>query len=100
MPVSPVVFNELCEDEEGDTAPDLESVKALAVRLKLQTRRPSYQEWTQRVQARPWAKNRAVTQDKVSSNQEQSTPKNSICGFSCIDEALQWLRKELVSFCF
>lgn len=95
MPVSPVVFNELCEDEEGDTAPDLESVKALAVRLKLQTRRPSYQEWTQRVQARPWAKNRAITQDKVSSNQEQSTPKNSICGFSCIDEALQWLRKEL-----
>ncbi|KAM4048229.1 protein FAM167B isoform 1-T1 [Anomaloglossus baeobatrachus] len=95
MSFSPVIFNELCEDEESDTAPDLESVKALAARLKLQTRRPSYQEWTQRVQARPWAKNRNVVQEKPSSSQEQRTPKNSICGFSSIDEALQWLRKEL-----
>ncbi|XP_075120821.1 protein FAM167B [Leptodactylus fuscus] len=95
MSFNPVIFHELCEDEEGDTAPDLESVKALAVRLKLQTRRPSYQEWTQRVQARPWAKNRGNNQEKLSPNQGQCSPKNSICGFSSIDEALQWLRKEL-----
>ncbi|CAJ0926973.1 unnamed protein product [Ranitomeya imitator] len=98
MSFSPVIFSELCEDEESDISPDLESVKALAARLKLQTRRPSYQEWTQRVQARPWAKNRSVVQEKPSSSQEKSTPKNSICGFSSIDEALQWLRKELVTF--
>ncbi|XP_077152133.1 protein FAM167B [Ranitomeya variabilis] len=95
MSFSPVIFSELCEVEESDISPDLESVKALAARLKLQTRRPSYQEWTQRVQARPWAKNRSVVQEKPSSSQEKSTPKNSICGFSSIDEALQWLRKEL-----
>ncbi|XP_075051317.1 protein FAM167B [Mixophyes fleayi] len=92
MSFNPVIFSEL--GEEGDAAPDLESVKALTARLNLQTRRPSYQEWTQRVQARPWARNRA-TQEKFTSKQEQDTPKNSVCGFSSIDEALEWLRKEL-----
>lgn len=91
MSFTPVRFNELCEDGEDDVAPDLESVKALAARLKLQTRRPSYHEWAQRVQARPWAKTKTVTQEK------RDTPKNSVCGFSSVEEALEWLRKELVS---
>ncbi|XP_073471471.1 protein FAM167B [Lithobates pipiens] len=89
MSFTPVRFNELCEDGEDDVAPDLESVKALAARLKLQTRRPSYHEWAQRVQARPWAKTKTVTQEK------RDTPKNSVCGFSSVEEALEWLRKEL-----
>ncbi|XP_018422057.1 PREDICTED: protein FAM167B [Nanorana parkeri] len=95
MSFTPVRFSELCEDGEGDVAPDLESVKALAARLKLQTRRPSYQEWTQRVQARPWAKTKTVTQESLPSNKEGDTPKNSVCGFSSVDDALEWLRKEL-----
>ncbi|KAM5180203.1 protein FAM167B [Mantella aurantiaca] len=95
MSFTPVRFNELCEDGESDVAPDLESVKALAARLKLQTRRPSYQEWTQRVQARPWAKSKTVTQESLPSNKERDIPKNSVCGFSSVDDALEWLRKEL-----
>lgn len=97
MSFTPVRFRELCEDGEGDVAPDLDSVKALAARLKLQTRRPSYQEWTQRVQARPWAKTKTVTQESLPSNKERDIPKNSVCGFSSVDDALEWLRKELVS---
>lgn len=97
MSFTPVRFNELCEDGEDDVAPDLESVKALAARLKLQTRRPSYHEWAQRVQARPWAKTKTVTQESPPSKKMRDTPKNSVCGFSSMDEALEWLRKELVS---
>ncbi|XDV43232.1 hypothetical protein PO909_011748 [Leuciscus waleckii] len=33
---------------------DLDSVKALTEKLKLQTRRPSYLEWKERLQAHPW----------------------------------------------
>ncbi|XP_063810336.1 protein FAM167B [Pseudophryne corroboree] len=95
MSFSPVIFSELGEEEEGDAASDLDSVKALTARLKLQTRRPSYQEWTQRVQARPWVRNRGVIQERQTSSQEEDTPKNSVCGFSSIDEALEWLRQEL-----
>ncbi|XP_068121497.1 protein FAM167B [Hyperolius riggenbachi] len=93
MSFTPVRFSELGEEGGSDAAPDLESVKALAARLKLQTRRPSYQEWTQRVQARPWTKGKTVTQ--VPSNLETDRPPVSVCGFSSVDEALEWLRKEL-----
>ncbi|KAM4700746.1 protein FAM167B [Discoglossus pictus] len=92
-----VRFSELCEEEvEGEGGPDLESVKALTARLKLQTRRPSYQEWVLRVQARPWARNRgAGAQGNVPPKSEQQSPIGSVCGFRSMDEALDWLRKEL-----
>ncbi|KAG8451570.1 hypothetical protein GDO86_003680 [Hymenochirus boettgeri] len=90
-----VRFNELGEEDEGK-APDLESVKALTARLKLQTRRPSYQEWTQRVQGQPWMKNRAgVTLNRPGSKEEKDPSQHSVCGFSSMDAALEWLRKEL-----
>ena len=41
------------ESSEGDTE-DLDSLKALTEKLKLQTRRPSYLEWQERVQSRSW----------------------------------------------
>ncbi|KAM9320989.1 protein FAM167B [Gastrophryne carolinensis] len=95
MSFTSVRFTELGDNEDSDAASDLESVKALAARLKLQTRRPSYQEWTQRVQARPWIKSTTVAQERLPSTQAKNTPKNGICGFSSMDEALEWLRKEL-----
>ncbi|KAM4796401.1 protein FAM167B [Rhinophrynus dorsalis] len=97
MSFNSVRFNELGDEKEGEeAAPDLESVKALTARLNLQTRRPSYQEWALRVQGRPWVRNRgAVTQGSSPSKHDQDPPISSVCGFSSMDEALEWLRKEL-----
>ncbi|KAE8624368.1 hypothetical protein XENTR_v10005934 [Xenopus tropicalis] len=97
MSFNSVRFSELGEEEEGEgTAPDLDSVKALTARLNLQTRRPSYQEWTQRVQGRQWLKSRGVATFARSPSKEEKDPTvNSICGFSSMDEALEWLRNEL-----
>ena len=96
------------ESSEGDTE-DLDSVKALTEKLKLQTRRPSYLEWQERVQSRPWKEESYPAEDSPDSGgQVVSVPailrdENSelvvrnICGFDTIDDALEYLRKELVS---
>ncbi|XP_051579487.1 protein FAM167A-like [Myxocyprinus asiaticus] len=98
-------FRELGADgtSEGE-AEDLDSVKALTKKLKLQTRRPSYLEWKERLQTRPW------TDDTHSSNVSSGSvekdtnlsdiwkdgiPYKNICGFDTIDDALEWLRSEL-----
>lgn len=90
------------ESSEGD-AEDLDSVKALAEKLKLQTRRPSYLEWQERVQSRPWADNLDSAEPVVSipatqRNEASEVVVRNICGFDTIDDALEFLRKELVSF--
>lgn len=104
-------FRELGADEssEGDMV-DLDSVKALTEKLKLQTRRPSYLEWKERLQAHPWID--ATQSSNVSSpgSVEEDTqpsdiwkdgmPFKNICGFDTIDDALQWLRNELVLFLY
>ncbi|XP_053313260.1 protein FAM167B [Spea bombifrons] len=96
MSLNLVKFSELGEEEDGDNTPDLESVKALTARLKLQTRRPSYQEWALRVQGRPWMKNQGgSSEDKVVSSQGKCSPVGSVCGFESMDKALEWIRKEL-----
>ncbi|XP_078536848.1 protein FAM167B-like [Lissotriton helveticus] len=46
-------FKELGEEASSCDA-DLDSVKALTAKLKLQTRRPSYLEWKEQVQRQPW----------------------------------------------
>ncbi|XP_051503248.1 protein FAM167A-like [Myxocyprinus asiaticus] len=98
-------FRELGADEssEGETE-HLDSVKALTEKLKLQTRRPSYLEWKERLQTRPWTD--ATHSSSVSSGSvEKDTsladiwkdgmPYKNICGFDTIDDALEWLRREL-----
>uniref|UniRef100_A0A3P8UHP4 Family with sequence similarity 167 member B n=1 Tax=Cynoglossus semilaevis TaxID=244447 RepID=A0A3P8UHP4_CYNSE len=50
---------DLNENQSGDEScegnpEDLDSVKALTEKLKLQTRRPSYLEWQERLQTGPW----------------------------------------------
>lgn len=95
-------FRELGADEssEGDME-DLDSVKALTEKLKLQTRRPSYLEWKERLQARPWidATDSSNVSGPVSVEKDDwrdGVPYKNICGFDTIDDALQWLRNELV----
>lgn len=93
------------ESSEGD-AEDLDSLKALTEKLKLQTRRPSYLEWQERLQRRPWTQ-AFSTDGPDSGGQLVSTPAprrvedtdvvvGNICGFDTIDDALEHLRKELV----
>ncbi|KAG9469192.1 hypothetical protein GDO78_021058 [Eleutherodactylus coqui] len=114
------------EDEaEGDsvhpTDDHLRNLKALTEKLRLETRRPSYQEWRARLEDEPW-KNTNIPVEQEAEEQKQtggancstieikhvqktiSVPKESsivtsgkIHGFDSIDEALIWLRKELVS---
>lgn len=73
------------EDEEGES---LDSVKALTAKLQLQTRRPSYLEWTAQVQSQAWRRAQA---------KPGPGGPGDICGFDSMDTALEWLRQELVS---
>ncbi|XP_026851608.2 protein FAM167B [Electrophorus electricus] len=86
---------------EEDTD-DLDSVKALAAKLKLQTRRASYSEWKERVQTRPWTRaqpgasaDRAADLGGLARHGTPATTVRDICGFHTIDDALEWLRGEL-----
>ncbi|XP_022352922.1 protein FAM167B [Enhydra lutris kenyoni] len=74
------------ETEEDEEEESLDSVKALTAKLRLQTRRPSYLEWTARVQSQAW--HRAQTRPGMGGP-------SSLCGFDSMDSALEWLRREL-----
>ncbi|XP_004678797.1 PREDICTED: protein FAM167B [Condylura cristata] len=71
------------DEEEGES---LDCVKALTAKLQLQTRRPSYLEWTARVQSQAWHRVQA---------KPGSGGLGAICGFDSMDSALEWLRQEL-----
>ncbi|XP_071327422.1 protein FAM167B [Trachinotus anak] len=94
------------EDESSEgRAEDLDSVKALTEKLKLQTRRPSYLEWQERVQSRPWQEScsadgpgsggQVVSMPAILRNENSEVVVRNICGFDTIDDALEFLRKEL-----
>lgn len=109
---STMEFKELGGDDisDGETE-DLDSVKALTEKLKLQTRRPSYFEWKERLQSRPWKENVSSVENisnsedtddnsgliEVSKDENSYPTVRNICGFETIDDALSWLRSELVS---
>ncbi|XP_058471157.1 protein FAM167A [Solea solea] len=87
------------ESCEGNTE-DLDSVKALTEKLKLQTRRPSYLEWQERLQSGPWKDNCSAGADGagpavILRNENSQLVVRNICGFDTIDDALEFLRKEL-----
>lgn len=88
MSLGPLKFQAVGENEEDEEAESLDSVKALTAKLQLQTRRPSYLEWTARVQSQAWRRAQA--------RPEPRGP-GAICGFDSMDSALEWLRRELVS---
>lgn len=82
-------FRDRSSSEEGE-AEDLDSVKALTAKLNLETRRPSYVEWRERLRSR------AEGGGSGSGSVEASGETSTICGFSTMDQALEWLRSELV----
>ncbi|NXE50194.1 F167A protein, partial [Casuarius casuarius] len=100
MPLGHLKFKELGEEEPGSDEESLDSVKALAAKLKLQTRRPSYLEWKARVQGQPWA-SRAPEGAGGPRGAERTPARpeeplaSGLCGFASLEEALEWLRTEL-----
>lgn len=88
MSLGSLKFQAMGEEDEDAEKASLDCVKALTVKLQLQTRRPSYLEWTARVQSEAWR-----------SPQARPGPggPGAICGFYSMDSALEWLRRELVS---
>ncbi|CAL8291379.1 unnamed protein product [Gadus morhua 'NCC'] len=102
-------FKELGGDDssEGDTE-DLDSVKALTEKLKLQTRRPSYFEWQESLQSGPWKDCSNCAKESAEESQDVAALDSvilnrgnsdlvvrNICGFETIDDALEFIRKEL-----
>ncbi|ELV14223.1 protein FAM167A [Tupaia chinensis] len=102
------------EEPVGATPPDdhLRSLKALTEKLRLETRRPSYLEWQARLEEQTWPFPRPAVEQEAS--MEQGAPRKhpppagsasqgagplptgKLEGFQSIDEALTWLRKELM----
>ncbi|XP_051941265.1 protein FAM167A [Hippocampus zosterae] len=86
--------------DEGDTQ-SLDSLKALTEKLKLETRRPSYLEWQERLLSGPWRDRNPSTSQQHDRDHSASTQSDAdvvvrnICGFDTIDDALNFLRKEL-----
>ncbi|KAJ7341329.1 hypothetical protein JRQ81_005293 [Phrynocephalus forsythii] len=111
------------DDEAGDSPPSddhLRNLKALTQKLRLETRRPSYLEWKAQLEGLAWKthpqpaegkednptekpKNQEnlLLRDVHSVNGSSSKPQvvmvpKKIGSFGNIDEALNWLRKELM----
>ncbi|NWH84727.1 F167A protein, partial [Aegithalos caudatus] len=97
MALSQLKFKELGEEEPTWEEENLDSLKALAAKLKLQTRRPSYLEWEARVRGQRWgARGPGGTcgaQRGRGHPEEQQD--GGVCGFATVEEALEWLRTEL-----
>lgn len=95
------------------TDDDLMNLKALTEKLRLETRRPSYLEWKARLEvarfkepgsekgqvfhAEPERKEVTPKETEVSSDLVHCKLSSGVLkGFGNIDEALRWLRRELV----
>lgn len=128
MSVPQIQVGEGAGGEEGPAGttppPDdhLRSLKALTEKLRLETRRPSYLEWQARLEEQTWPFPRPAAEQRGSAEEEPSLlrtralrprppssgranqdagppPTGKLEGFESIDEAIAWLRKELVSGC-
>lgn len=110
----------------GVPPPDdhLRTLKALTEKLRLETRRPSYLEWKAKLEEQAWKSPQAEGDREDEATKAKKSPGETvpmrkvqlhlngspaqdkgtvtsgrIGGFESIDEALTWLRKELVSDC-
>ncbi|XP_026174483.1 protein FAM167A [Mastacembelus armatus] len=99
------------EDMDLPTDDHLMNLKALAEKLRLETRRPSYLEWKARLEADSFRQSGAgkgptemeqdgklvAHEDNVVSSDviQCKLPSGVLKGFGNIDEALSWLRREL-----
>ncbi|XP_022373799.1 protein FAM167A [Enhydra lutris kenyoni] len=110
------------EEEPAGAAlpPDdhLRSLKALTEKLRLETRRPSYLEWQARLEEQTWPFPRPPAEQGECAEEDPSSPRreprrhfppngsgpqdagpqpaSKLEGFESIDEAIAWLRKELM----
>ncbi|NXO94216.1 F167A protein, partial [Certhia brachydactyla] len=91
MAFSQLKFKELGEEEPTWEEENLDSVKALAAKLKLETRRPSYLEWEALVRGQRWG-TRSTWGAQQSLKEQQD---GGVCGFATMEAALEWLRTEL-----
>ncbi|XP_068135108.1 protein FAM167A [Hyperolius riggenbachi] len=110
-------------DSIPPTDDHLRNLKALTEKLRLETRRPSYLEWRAKLEDQPWKNPKAPSEQEeeepsqggagtcppppppplevkhiqkdLSTPKENSVESKKIHGFDNIDEALNWLRKEL-----
>ncbi|XP_019376456.1 PREDICTED: protein FAM167A [Gavialis gangeticus] len=96
----------------------LRSLKALTEKLRLETRRPSYLEWKAKLEEQAWKSPKPSAEEAVrepkkpseeaapvrkvqvhlngsASREKVTVPSGRLSGFGSIDEALNWLRKEL-----
>lgn len=111
-----IVVNRTNVQDEADcgegvdlpTDDHLMTLKALTEKLRLETRRPSYLEWQARLEADRFRDSETGTKGKVVRHKETSVdpdvsqpklPSGELKGFENIDEALTWLRRELVRHC-
>ncbi|XP_074845147.1 protein FAM167A [Carettochelys insculpta] len=108
------------ETSESATPPDdhLRRLKALTEKLRLETRRPSYLEWKAKLEEQTWKSPKPSEEEEAkepkktakeaiplrkgqvhlteSLSQEKVTlTSRKVSGFESIEEALNWLRKEL-----
>lgn len=86
----------------------LMTLKALTEKLRLETRRPSYLEWKARLEAESFKEPNTgkcqfqeepepVTNKETAEESQPKLPSRGVLkGFENIDEALAWLRRELV----
>lgn len=115
VPTVPRIMAEgacVLEEECGDNVPTddhLLNLKALTEKLRLETRRPSYLEWKAQVEAASFKGKRnvgALVQVGPEGGAEETVANSDLfqCNlpsgvqktFGNIDEALRWLRRELV----
>lgn len=103
------------EDVDLPTDDHLMNLKALTEKLRLETRRPSYLEWKARLETESFRETgsgkgpihvepegQAVMPKETVVNSERiqcKLPSGVLKGFGNIDEALSWLRRELVRHC-
>lgn len=103
------------EDMDLPTDDHLMNLKALTEKLRLETRRPSYLEWKAQLETESFRETgsgkgpidiepegKAVTPKGTVVNSERiqcKLPSGVLKGFGNIDEALSWLRRELVRHC-
>ncbi|XP_051892649.1 protein FAM167A [Pristis pectinata] len=83
---------------DADADDDLRQVKALTEKLKLQTRRPSFAEWKERLELQPWkgsGEPGAGGRSGLSPGHTADISHHNMCGFANIGEALGWLRVQL-----
>ncbi|KAM4772585.1 protein FAM167A [Rhinophrynus dorsalis] len=122
MSLPKICIEDVEEEEDTNLAPSsddhLRSLKALTEKLRLETRRPSYLEWRAKLEDQPWKSPKPSEQQELKevkkdgegtetapkiiqvqqstgALKEKTLTSGKIKGFDNIDDALNWLRKEL-----